>query len=176
VNAFATAWPRRFSQSRSFGEVAQAHLDDVHRYLLLLTGDAVLGEDLTAATFEKALRQWRRFDPSRGTEVAWLCGIARGLALDHFRADARRRRREERFVREQPYGGEPDLAGFGPELEEALASLSAGEREVIALRIVLDLDAESAARVLGIGRSACSMRLARALNKLEERIVSHVVA
>ena len=52
--------------------------------------------------------------------------------------------------------------------------MSAGEREVIALRIVLDLDAEAAARVLGIGRSACSMRLARALAKLEERIVSHV--
>ena len=176
MNALATAWPRRFAQSRSFAEVAEAHLDDVHRYLLLLTGDAALAEDLAAATFEKAFRQWRRFDASRGTECAWLCGIARGVALDHFRADSRRRRREERFAREQLSGGEPDLSGFGPELEEALASLSAGEREVIALRIVLDLDAESAARVLGIGRSACSMRLARALNKLEERIVANVVA
>jgi RNA polymerase sigma-70 factor (ECF subfamily) len=174
VNALATAWPRRFSQSRSFADVAEGHLDDVHRYLLLLTGDSALAEDLAAATFEKAFKQWRRYDPARGTEVAWLCGIARGVALDHFRADSRRRRREERFVREQSSAAEPDLAGFGPELEEALASLSAGEREVIALRIVLDLDAEAAARVLGIGRSACSMRLARALAKLEERIVSHV--
>jgi RNA polymerase sigma-70 factor, ECF subfamily len=176
VNALATAWPRRFAPRRSFSDVAESHLDDVHRYLLLLTGDPALAEDLAAETFEKAFRNWRRFDPSRGTECAWLCGIARGLALDHFRADSRRRRREERFVREQGLVRQPDLAGFGPELEEALASLSAGEREVIALRIVLDLDAESAARVLGIGRSACSMRLARALSKLEERIVSHVVA
>ena len=175
MNALVTGWPHRVSQSAAFAQVAEAHLDDVHRYLLLLTGDMGLAEDLTASTFEKGFRQWRRFDASRGTEVAWLCGIARGVALDHFRADSRRRRREERYVREQAGGAQPVLGGFGPELEEALASLSAGEREVIALRIVLDLDAESAARVLGIGRSACSMRLARALAKLEERIVSHAV-
>jgi DNA-directed RNA polymerase specialized sigma24 family protein len=47
---------------------------------------------------------------------------------------------------------------------------------VIALRIVLELDAETAARILGIGRTACSMRLARALAKLEERMESHVHA
>jgi DNA-directed RNA polymerase specialized sigma24 family protein len=69
----------------------------------------------------------------------------------------------------------PDL-GFGPELEAALATLSAGEREVLALRIVLDLDADAAARVLGIGRSACSMRLARALGKLEERMAADALA
>jgi DNA-directed RNA polymerase specialized sigma24 family protein len=40
---------------------------------------------------------------------------------------------------------------------------------------VLDLDAEAAARVLGISRSACSMRLARALQKLEERLESHAL-
>jgi hypothetical protein len=41
---------------------------------------------------------------------------------------------------------------------------------------VLDLDAEATARVLGIGRSACSMRLARALDKLAERMSADAVA
>jgi len=54
--------------------------------------------------------------------------------------------------------------------------LSAGEREVVVLRVVLELDALAAARVLGISRTACSMRLARALQKLEERMEAHVVA
>jgi RNA polymerase sigma factor (sigma-70 family) len=62
------------------------------------------------------------------------------------------------------------------ELEAALRSLTAGEREVVVLRIVLELDAAAAARVVGISRSACSMRLARALQKLEERMEAHVVA
>ena len=57
----------------------------------------------------------------------------------------------------------------GP-LEEALRELSPAEREVVALRVLLDLDGPSAARVLGISQTACSTRLSRALNRLEERI------
>jgi RNA polymerase sigma factor (sigma-70 family) len=159
-----------------FGDVALAHLDDVYRYLTLLTGDATAAEDLAAQTFEKALRSWRRFDPRRGSELAWLCAIARTTALDHFRAEARRRRREELYAAEAAPTDDAALAGFAPELEAALRTLSAGEREVIALRVILDLDAATAARVLGIGRAACSMRLARALTKLEERMTKHALA
>ena len=41
---------------------------------------------------------------------------------------------------------------------------------MIALRVILELDGEAAARVMGIGRTACSMRLSRALKKLEEKV------
>ena len=156
--------------------MAEDCLDDVHRYLLMLTGDASVAEDLAAATFEKALRSWRRYDPRRGSERTWLYGMARTTALDHFRAEARRRRREERYAVAEPAAPQERLGGFSPELEAALRELNAGEREVIALRVVLDLDADTAARVLGIGRSACSMRLARALRKLEERMETHALA
>jgi RNA polymerase sigma factor (sigma-70 family) len=158
--------------------VAEAHLDGVHRYLLLLTADSGLAEDLAAETFEKALRSWSRYDPRRASERTWLCRLARSVALDHFRSDARRRRREERFVQQRVSDEqEPLIPGaFSAELDAALRTLSAAEREVLALRIVLDFDAEAAARVLGIGRAACSMRLARALRKLEERMEAHAVA
>jgi RNA polymerase sigma-70 factor (ECF subfamily) len=175
VNALATTWPRQAPSRRSFAAVAAERLDDVYRYLLLFTGDPTLAEDLAAATFEKAFRSWRRFDPRRGSERSWLFGMARSTALDYFRAESRRRRREEHYALEQGRSEDLELGGFSPELEAALGSLAAGEREVIALRIVLDVDAEAAARVLGISRSACSMRLARALQKLEERLESHAL-
>ena len=175
VNAVAHAWPARTPLRRSFAEVAEAHLDDVLRYLLVFTADAELADDLAGETFERALRRWRKYDPRRASERAWLCQIARSIALDHFRADSRRRKREERFAQEMTVQAQGPLGGvFSPEIETALASLTAGEREVIGLRIVLDLDAEHVARLLRISRSACSMRLARALQKLEERIGSHV--
>ena len=41
---------------------------------------------------------------------------------------------------------------------------------MIALRVILELDGEAAARVMGIGRTACAMRLSRALKKLEEKV------
>ena len=176
VNALAESWPRRAPLHRAFAEVAQEHLDDVYRYLVFLTADPVLAEDLTGETFEKAFRSWKRFDPRRGSERTWLCQLARSKALDHFRSEARRRRREDRSASEAQEAAEPLAEGVSPELESALSSLSAGEREVVVLRIVLELDAVAAALVLGISRSACSMRLARALQKLEERMDSHVVA
>jgi len=177
VNALAPTMPRRAAPRRRFGEAAADHLDAVHRYLLMLTADPSLAEDLTAETFEKALKTWRRFDPRRGSERTWLCRIGRSVALDHFRAESRRRRREERYaLAARTEEAAPVELGFSPELEAALRSLTAAEREVVALRVVLDLDADAAARVLGVGRTACSMRLARALAKLEERMEAHAVA
>ena len=68
------------------------------------------------------------------------------------------------------------MFGLSPDLEAAMAELTAADREVLALRVVLELDAEAAARVLGVSRTACSMRLARALTKLEERMAADALA
>lgn len=153
----------------SFAQAAEEHLDDVFGYLLYLTRSRELAEDLTGSTFEKALRTWSRFDPRRGTARTWLLGIARTTALDWFRAESRRRRREEAAAR--PEAQEASFAeGLSPRLERALASLSAGEREVVVLRVVLELDGEAAARVLGISPTAVSTRLSRALKRLEEAV------
>jgi RNA polymerase sigma-70 factor, ECF subfamily len=161
----------------SFESVAERHLDDVHAYLVYLTSSREVAEDLTAETFEKALRLWARFDPRRGSARTWLCQLARTTALDHFRAEKRRRRREDAYALEHPPEAENGLFGeLSPELERALAQLSAGEREVIALRVLLDLEIETAARVLGISPTACTTRLSRALKKLAERMSADVAA
>jgi len=167
---------RRDVNRPTFAAVAEDSLDEVYRYLLVLTADPTLADDLTGATFEKALRSWRRYDPTRAEPVAWLCAIARSTALDHFRTEKRRKRREERYAADQPESTHTHLLGLSPELEAAMAELTAADREVLALRVVLELDAEAAARVLGVSRSACSMRLARALTKLEERMAADALA
>ena len=167
-------FPRRQpAWSASFAATAEEHLDDVYAYLVYITRDRSLAEDLTADTFEKALKAWRRFDASRGSARTWLCQIARTTALDWFRAEDRRRRREERAA--APDRLDAGFAeGLSPELEAALHELSAAEREVIALRVLLDLDSEETARVLGISPTAVSTRLSRALKKLEEKVSIHV--
>jgi RNA polymerase sigma-70 factor, ECF subfamily len=161
---------------RSFASTAEEHLDDVYRYLLYVTGNPATAEDLTSETFERALKRWPRFDPRRGSAQTWLCQLARSAALDHFRAEERRRRREER-VAEPDRGAEIELPGeYGPVLRQALRTLSGAEREVIALRIVLELDTKAAARVLAISPSACTTRLSRALEKLEQKVRPRLVA
>jgi RNA polymerase sigma factor (sigma-70 family) len=155
------------ARAPSFADAAERHLDDVYRYLLVLTRDPSLAEDLAAETFERALRMWRRFDPLRSSPRTWLCTIARSTALDHYRAEKRRRNRERAASEAEGQTGPPEL-GLSPVLERALATLSAADREIVALRVVLDLDSESAARMLGISATACTTRLSRALKRLEE--------
>jgi RNA polymerase sigma-70 factor, ECF subfamily len=153
----------------TLAEAAEAHLDDVFGYLLYLTRDREAAEDLSSSTFEKALRIWARFDPRRGTARTWLLGIARTTALDWFRAESRRRKREEAAALPERVD-ESFVEGLSPELEAGLATLSAGEREVLVLRIVLELDGDATARVLGISPTAVSTRLSRALKRLEEKV------
>ena len=170
-----SSWPARLgtraSARPSFAAVAEEHLDAVFRYLLLVTRDHATAQDLTSETFEKAFRSWRRFDPRRSSPRTWLCRIARNAALDHFRSEERRRRRETAYAGE-PEADERSLGpeGLSPRLEAALAELSAAEREVVALRVLLELDGLTAAKVLGISATACSTRLSRALAKLEEKV------
>ena len=172
VNAATTTLPARRAageRAPSFASVAEQHLDDVYRYLLVFTRDPVAAEDLAGETFERALRAWCRFDPRRSSPRTWLCTIARSAALDHFRAETRRRRREQLAAEAQRDVDPPEL-GLSAELERALRSLSAADREVIALRIVLDLDSETTARLIGVSPTACTTRLNRALQRLEERM------
>jgi len=162
----------------TFAAAAEAHLDDVYGYLVYVTGDRALAEELTGDTFERALRLWPRFDPRRGSVRTWLYQVARTTALDHFRAEERRRRRETVYAATEPREADDDplVDGLSPRLEAALRTLSAAEREIIALRVLLELDGPTAARVLGISPTACSTRLSRALQRLEERMTDVVAA
>ena len=166
------------ARDTNFASITEAHLDDVYRYLLYVTANPSTAEDLTSETFERALGRWTRFDARRGSAQTWLCQIARSAALDHFRSEERRRRREVQVAaRDRSTAVEFELPDeYGPVLRQALRTLSAADREVIALRIVLELDAPTAARVLGVSPSACTTRLNRALERLEKKVRPRLVA
>ena len=76
MNAAMSSWPARMGVRTggrpSFAAIAEEHLDAVYRYLLLMTRDRAVAEDLTGDTFEKAFRSWRRFDPRRASPRTWL--------------------------------------------------------------------------------------------------------
>src|SRR5437867_5062831 len=109
---------RRINDVTSFAQAAETHLDDVFGSLTALTGDRFVAEDLTGETFERALRLWHRFDERRGSARTWLCQVARTVALDHFRSEKRRARREQ--LAAVPESFEERLAeGLSPEVEAA---------------------------------------------------------
>ena len=146
----------------------RAARDDVYAYVATLLRDRSAAEDVTALAFERAFRRRRSFDPRRGSERAWLFGIARNAALDELR----RRKRSAGLA-----GDPPDDAAPAPEdeaertlrraaLRAALGQLDAREREVIALKFHAGLDNTELAAVLGVSVTNAGTRLHRALTKL----------
>src|SRR5947208_12443525 len=106
----------------SFAQAAETHLDVVFGYLTWFTGDRSAAEDMTGETFERALRLWHRFDPQRGSARTWLCQLARTVALDHFRSERRRTRREQLAAPHERL--EQRFAdSLSPDLEAAVQSL-----------------------------------------------------
>ncbi len=151
--------------------MARSHLDDVYRFLLYATGDAAVAEDLAAETMERALRDYAKYDPSRARPRAWLLVIARSAMLDHFRREQRRRRYELAALDDADRSDGPGISNdLSAAIEAGLHRLSAGDREVIALRVILDLDARAAAHLLGVSESACTTRLSRALARLQQEV------
>src|SRR3954470_14911553 len=110
----------------TFAQAAEEHLDDVYGYLAWFTGDRAAADDLAGETFERALRLWHRFDPKRGSARTWLFQVARTTALDHFRSERRRTRREQLAAVPERYEGR--CAGGGARAGRGTVPGRAGPR------------------------------------------------
>jgi RNA polymerase sigma-70 factor (ECF subfamily) len=141
---------------------------DVYAYAMTLLRDRAAAEDVTAAAFERAYRRRDSFDPGRGSQRAWLFGIARHAALDELR----RRRRTAALMTDPPDDAAQDVPDDAAlrraAVRAALAGLDARERELVALKFYAGLDNAEIARVLGISASNAGTRVHRALTRLRE--------
>jgi RNA polymerase sigma-70 factor (ECF subfamily) len=146
---------------------------DVFAYVMTLLRDRAASEDVAAQTFERAYRRQAGFDPRKGTQRAWLFGIARNAALDELR----RRKRTAALLTdpEDPDGAE----GGGPDdaaeaavrratVRAALARLDARERELIALKFHAGLSNAEIAKVLDISVANAGTRVHRAVTRLRK--------
>jgi RNA polymerase sigma factor (sigma-70 family) len=144
--------------------------DDVFAYVATLLGDRSAAEDVTASAFERAYRRQRTYKAARGSERAWLFGIARNAALDELR----RRRRAAPMLGELPDelapapDEEAELAIRRTTVRAALAAMAPRDRELVALKFFAGLDNAEIAGVLGISPSNAGTRLHRAVLRLRE--------
>jgi RNA polymerase sigma-70 factor (ECF subfamily) len=152
-----------------FDALYRATRDDVFGYVATLLHDRGAAEDVTALAFERAFRKRKSFDARRGSERAWLFGIARNAALDELR---KRKRTAQLAVDVEDVTPAPeeemDRALRRAAVRSALAELPARERELIALKFHAGLDNAELAEVLGVTVTNAGTRLHRALTKLRE--------
>jgi RNA polymerase sigma-70 factor (ECF subfamily) len=151
-----------------FEALYRSSRDDVYAYVFTLLRDRAAAEDVTAAAFERAYRRRRTFDRRRGEERAWLFGIARNAALDELR---RRRRVAGLTIDPEASAAssdEEDVALRRTVVREALAAMSARDRELIALKFHAGLSNADVARVLGVSESNAGTLLYRTMEKLRK--------
>lgn len=148
----------------------EEHVWRVYGFLAYRLSDRQAVEDLTQATFERALRSWARFDPRRGSERTWLLSIASNLLIDLHRRE-RSVLVEAIDERSLPAVAGPEERAVGsPELNEALAELGPTEQEVVALRFGGDLSGPEIAQLLNLSLANVQQVSSRALRKLRTRL------
>lgn len=139
----------------------------VYAFVAYRIGDGPDAEDVTSATFERALRYRSSFDPRQGEPLSWLLGIARREIARYFA-----RRRSDVDNETEP--ADPhDLAADALarlDLVVALHTLHDAERELIALRYGADLTARQIGEVLGHKTNTVEVALHRALGKLRREL------
>jgi len=156
--------------SEAFEALYRRAMPRVYGYVATLLRDRAAAEEVTAQAFERAYRRRRSFRPSRGTQEAWLFGIARNAALDELRRRKRHAALEtdpEDVHAEDP-GDAVDGALRRQAVRAALGRLAPRERELVALKFAGGLSHEEIGRVLGISASNAGTRLHRTLEKLRK--------
>lgn len=165
-------------RATDFDRLFAEHAQGLFAYLAYRTGDRLLAEDLTAETFEAAYRARRRFDRRRAGERTWLYAIALNLLRDHARRQGAEARAMDRAGLDPrgcgAAGGAEDERLTQIEdrdrLRAALTTLSAEERECVALRFGGDLTLKEIAQIVDEPITTVEGRVYRSLRKLRAEL------
>lgn len=152
-----------------FAEVYDDHVRSVFGFIGYRVRSREEAEDLTQQTFERALRAWRRFDPTRSSPLTWLLAIARNLLIDHYRA-AGSVRHEALDQAVHPSADPTEAIGISPEVERALGLLSDREREILALRYGADLTGPEIAEVTRLSLANVQQIISRSLRRMRAEL------
>jgi RNA polymerase sigma-70 factor (ECF subfamily) len=143
-------------------------LPRLYNYFRYRTGDSLLAEDLSAATFELAWRARFRYRHDLGAFSTWLFSIAHNVASDYFRKQRSELSLDECLNLTGGSGVEEttqhldDLA----RLTRLLNELPEREREVVALKYGAELTNRAIAQQTGLSESNVGTLLNRVVNKL----------
>jgi RNA polymerase sigma factor (sigma-70 family) len=154
-------------EQTEFAEFFQASWDPCLRAVMASTGSAQLAEEQLAEAFARAWASWRKVSRHPAPR-AWVVRTALNAGASWWR---RRSRELPLADHDTPGIGDPsDNADAG--LLAALSRLPARQREVIALRVFLDLDIETTARQLGIAPGTVRAHQSRAVAALRRELAA----
>lgn len=159
------------NQRADFAEFYRRSRNDCLRAVLVNVGDQDTAQDLVAEAFARAWASWRTVS-RHPAPAAWVVRTALNAGVSRWR----RLRREIPLPDLATVAGKPAACGaddgpVDPRVMAALLRLPARQRQVIALRLFLDLDTGRTAEVLGIAPGTVTAHLARAIAALRRDLM-----
>jgi RNA polymerase sigma-70 factor (sigma-E family) len=153
------------NQQTEFADFFQAGWDPCLRAVVAVVGSQQLAEDQVAEAFARAWVSWRKVRRHPAPR-AWVVRTALNTGASWWR-----RRHRELPLADHDLTAPGDLdGGLDASLLTAIWRLPARQREVIALRIFLDLDTATIARELGIEAGTVRMHLSRGVTALRHEL------
>ncbi len=151
--------------------IYQQHAQTVFRYLLSLTGDEDLSEELTQETFYQAIRSSGRFDGNCKV-TTWLCAIAKNVLLSHRRKHPAAEDLEAADLTVPSAEQEASLSLSRVELMKSLHGMPEPYREVLYLRLFGDLSFREIGDVFGKSENWARVTFYRGKEKIRKEVTS----
>ena len=154
---------RARSDGAAFGELYDFYLPRIYGFVYRRVQERSVAEDLTAATFQRALETLRHREFRNDAFGGWLYRVAANAVVDHVRRGSRLTHLDGT----DGSSGDAFAAALDrDELRGALERIAPAHRQVLALRFYDDLDPDEASAVLGCSRATFAVRLHRAIAAL----------
>jgi RNA polymerase sigma-70 factor (ECF subfamily) len=158
------------SDPAAFAWLYEQHVERVYRYLRGRGASPDDATELTALTFERALRHIDRYRTGESGFGPWLLRIARNAFIDETR-----RRRPEPLDEAASFaapGSSPEDQAIDSEerrwIRGLVAALPETQRDALALRFAVGLTSREIAAVIGKSEAATKKLLTRAIAALKE--------
>jgi RNA polymerase sigma factor (sigma-70 family) len=158
----------------AFTEIFKRYSNSVRLASGTILGRSTACDDVVAEVFITLWLSPERFDPMRGPLLAFLRVKARGRSIDLLRSTMARARREAndgtRHHLERPMDSEMATIDLVTDMDRALSSLSAIERQPIDLAFRLGMSYRAVATHLGIPEGTAKARIRVGLKHLRQHI------
>ena len=163
------------SSMEAFAELYGYYVDGIYGYVLRRVGNERDAEDITARTFEKALRSIGGFKWKGASFCSWLVRIASNSIVDHYRREGRAKMVDLEEVLPLLEGDDDPTGGIERSeecrlLAKAISGLPEKYRKVIELKFIDELDNQVIADTIGCTKGNLAVRLHRALRAMRREV------
>lgn len=153
----------------AFERIYNLLVDDLYSYIRGQCRNETVAEDLVANVFLKAWRSAKGYRPSSHTFRRWIFTIARNEVRDYWRASQRTLPMAEFDISDERHPEvEADPAETRRLVQQALATLTEEQRQVVVLRYFSNKSHEEIATILGKREGAVRAQLMRALRQMRK--------